>query len=137
MTITKTLFLVMLLTLTLSPLSTPAQSKPLDKTIVLSYENGSSLQQACADMDITKSSADDVVKVSEDKGLCAGFIEASIAAIDTKFWNPPDDVHGLNLQQAIAVVRKYLAAHPELWTWDASALVKNAIIEAFPPLGAN
>jgi hypothetical protein len=44
-------------------------------------------------------------------------------------YNVPD---GVNMEQLVAVVFKYLKKHPEKWNESAASLVIKALKEAFP-----
>jgi hypothetical protein len=81
---------------------------------VFSYSTGADLQEKCLHYDTTErfSGAErDVIQY--DIGYCAGFVAAAIASIDPSLWQAPNG--HLPIKQAVAVVKKYLADHPEKW----------------------
>lgn len=93
----------------------------------LRWVSGNSLHKVCAD------------PKDESFAYCQGFVTATaenmIIAAQHAFpympcWNPPD---GTTSAQLIAIVRKYLEAHPERWQLGAVDLVHEALREAFPP----
>jgi hypothetical protein len=75
-------------------------------------------------------STDELVHAELGLGFCKGYIEAHAEELGLAGKvclttdNKPD--------QLIAVVKKYLADHPELWDKPAMWLVRDALAQAFP-----
>ena len=49
---------------------------------------------------------------------------------EANLFSPPDN---LSIPQLMAIVEKYLNAHPEKWSDAPAIIVKSALIESFPP----
>ncbi|MES1993759.1 MAG: Rap1a/Tai family immunity protein [Pseudomonadota bacterium] len=62
-------------------------------------------------------------------GLFRGYIGGVVDVGDGILFCIPT---GVTRGQYVAVVAKYIKAHPEKWNQDASALVVNAMTKAFP-----
>ena len=76
------------------------------------------------------SSRPDNLAIQGHTGFCVGYIVGIAETVDVKWWSPPET---LKERQLVAVVKKYIDDHPEKWDQPASMLVRNALIEAFPP----
>lgn len=61
--------------------------------------------------------------------LYLGYIQGASEVTQDIAWSPPPESQ---LRQAIAIVTKYLKAHPERWNEPGYVLVIDALIEAFP-----
>jgi Rap1a immunity proteins len=97
----------------------------------VSYRSGLNLVDSCKYVpDGVARSTDELVQTELGLGFCKGYIEAHAEALGLEGKvclttdNKPD--------QLIAVVKKYLADHPELWDKPALWLVRDALVQAFP-----
>ncbi len=97
-----------------------------------SYQVGSALVESCKDYPaIEKTSMPkELPKVEPKIGFCEAYVEAHAEALT--YEGKACIAVDVDPAQLTAVVNKYLAAHPELWNREASLLVRNALIQAFP-----
>jgi hypothetical protein len=98
------------------------------------FEDGQELHEKCRhqgeDSFPAGSSVQENLKIQGNDGYCIGYIIGAAEGMDLKFWSPPVP---LKQEQVVAIARKYIDAHPEKWDQPASMLIRNALIEAFPP----
>jgi hypothetical protein len=100
----------------------------------ISFHDGQSLHDKCRHQDQDffpeGSSVQDNLNIQNDTGYCIGYITGLAESLDLKWWSPPVP---LNQRQVVAVVKKYIDGHPEVWNQSALVSVRNALIESFPP----
>jgi len=96
------------------------------------FYSGQELHDICKHYDSGESlvEGDERDKIIGNNGICKGFILGSVQAIPVGKWSPPKEI---GAKQTVAVVKKYVDNHPELWNQKAMALIWKALAEAFPP----
>ena len=103
-------------------------------TGLISFNDGQGLHEKCRhqaeDSFPAGSSTQENFRLMGNDGYCVGYIIGVTEGVDVKFWSAPVPI---KTAQVVAVVKKYLDDHPEKWNQPASWLVRNALIEAFPP----
>ena len=101
---------------------------------LLRFSSGQDLHERCRhtgeEYFPAGASQQDKLQIQSDVGYCDGFIAGVTETVDLKWWDPPVP---LKHDQLMAVVKKYIEAHPEEWDQPGSALVRKALIRAFPP----
>ncbi|HUK99552.1 MAG TPA: Rap1a/Tai family immunity protein [Nitrospirota bacterium] len=70
----------------------------------------------------------------EKAGVCLGYVEAIVdeqrlVPTSLQFFCIPSNI---TYEQDIRIIVKYLNDHPEQLKWDANALIKHALDQAFP-----
>ena len=85
-------------------------------TTPVQAEDGSYLKKSCN---------------ASSTGYCLGFVSGVYVATAEPFCNPPS----IKSNELVAVVTRYLNAHPEKLHMGAGRLVVDAFIEAFPCKG--
>jgi len=97
------------------------------------FEDGQALDERCRhqgeDSFPAGSSPQENLKIMGNNGYCIGYLIGVTEGVDVKLWSAPIP---LKQPQVVAVVSKYLDDHPEKWDQPASALVRSALVEAFP-----
>lgn len=89
--------------------------------------DGNKLFEECS---ATASSYGDAVKLVACNNYVVGVVDGyRLTDEGDKYLRIPDGVTGKQLQD---IVLKYLMAHPEKRHWPGSALVINAVLDAFP-----
>ena len=102
---------------TLAALAAPTH--PADKYVSLSTVNGAMMAQECA----------------KDRGMsldsCTSYIlgVADTLQMSRITCRPVSDAATL---QTVTIARRYIRDHPEKWGWHPSALIREALVKAFP-----
>ena len=61
--------------------------------------------------------------------FCSGYVLATFDLLSRKRLICPTD--GVTTEQTMAVARRYLASHPELWDRSPSWVIERALVEAY------
>jgi hypothetical protein len=93
---------------------------------VASFLTGEQLHDKCKDSEQEKGDTGVITKVA----FCNGYVQAHFEALSYEGVVSPGG--SLSGNQLVAVVNKFLSAHPDQWSLPAGGLVRFALVGAFP-----
>jgi len=93
---------------------------------IVSFLTGEQLHDKCKDFEQKEGDSHWLAKAA----YCDGYIQAHFEALS--YEDAVSRSSSPSATQLVAIVNKYLGAHPEKWAWPASGLVRSALVGAFP-----